>query len=115
MWLPKSIYERIPQFYFLAGLLLITDGLYLGAEISYSYSYAYFGLGFASLTYGVGLFVMRKTYRKAKRLSQAGSEDGDSATTVEEFVTSPEASDAELSAEHQYQSQQIRDVNDKGA
>ena len=115
MWLPKSIYERIPQFYVLAGLLLITDGLYLWAEVPYSYSYAFFGLGFASLTYGVGLLILRITYRKAKRLSQAGSEDGDSAATVEEFATSPEAPDAELSAEQQYQSQQLRDVNDKGA
>ena len=99
MWLPKSIYERIPQFYVLAGLLLITDGLYLASEVSYSYLYVYFGLGFASLTYGVGLFILRITYRKGKRVGQAGSGDVDSAATVEEFATSPVASDAERTTE----------------
>jgi type IV pilus assembly protein PilA len=77
MWLPKSIYERIPQFYVLAGMLLITDGLYVGSEFSYSfwYAYLYFGLGSAMLAYGVGLFIFRVNYRKAKRASEAGSED----------------------------------------
>jgi len=78
MWLPKSIYERIPQFHVLAGLLLITDGLYLGSEVSYLYLYSYFyiGVGAAILTYGVGLFILRENYRKAKRASEAGSSFG---------------------------------------
>jgi len=78
MWLPKSIYERIPQFYVLAGLLLITDGLYLGSEASYLYLYSYFyiGLGAAILTYGVGLFILRANYRKAKRAGEADSSFG---------------------------------------
>ena len=93
MWLPKSIYERIPQFYFLAGLLLITDGLYLGSEFSYSfwYAYLYYGLGFAILSFGVGLFILRVNYRKAKRASEAGSGDVDSAAVVEDFAMPPEA------------------------
>ena len=78
MWLPESIYERIPQFHVLAGLLLITDGLYMGSEASYlyMYSYSYIGLGAAILTYGVGLFILRVDYRKAKRASEADSSFG---------------------------------------
>jgi len=109
MWLPKSIYERIPQFYVLAGMLLITDGLYVGSEFSYSYWYAYlyFGLGFSMLTYGVGLFIFRVNYRKAKRASEDGSREDDSAAVVEELAMPPEASGGETATE---QSQQLRKV-----
>lgn len=37
IWLPTPIYERIPHFYFLAGLLFMTDGLYLGFENAFSF------------------------------------------------------------------------------
>ena len=32
MWLAKPIYERLPQFYFLFGLLVVAGGLYLGFD-----------------------------------------------------------------------------------
>jgi type IV pilus assembly protein PilA len=113
MWLPKSIYERIPQFYVLAGMLLITDGLYVGSEFSYTFWYAnlYFGLGFAMLAYGVGLFIFRVNYRKAKRASETGSGDDDSAAVVEELATPPEASGGETTTD---QSQQLRKIKDEG-
>ncbi len=82
MWLPTPIYERIPQFYFLVGLLLITDGLYLGFDISYSFYYL--GLGIASCAYGVGIFILRMKYRKAQRAAQTASGAVDSAATAEE-------------------------------
>jgi len=105
MWLPKSIYERIPQFYVLAGMLLITDGLYVGSAFSYSFWYAYlsFGLGSAMLAYGVGLFIFRVNYRKAKRASEAGSEDDDPAVV--------DASGGEATTD---QSQQLRKMKDEG-
>jgi len=105
MWLPTSIYERIPQFYVLAGLLLITDGLYLGYEMTYSFafSYFYFGLGVASLTYGVGLFVVRATYRKAKQADQAGSADCESAAANEDSAVSPGSFDHEITTEQSVQ------------
>jgi len=99
----------MPQFYVLAGMLLITDGLYVGSEFSYSfwYAYLYFGLGFAMLTYGGGLLIFRVNYRKAKRASETCSGDDDSAAVAEEFATSPEASGGEATLE---QSQQLRQV-----
>jgi len=63
MWIPSPVYERIPQFYLLVGLLFITDGLYLGFDRSYAFIYV--GAGIASSVYGIALFVMRRAYRKA--------------------------------------------------
>jgi len=82
MWLPTPIYERIPHFYFLTGLLLITDGLYLGFDISYSFYYL--GLGFACCAYGVGIFILRMKERKAQRAAQTASGAVDSAAVAEE-------------------------------
>ena len=45
MWLPTPIYERIPQFWLLLGLLFMSSGTYLGFD--YSLSFVYFGVGFA--------------------------------------------------------------------
>jgi len=117
MWLPKTIYERIPQFYILAGMLLITDGLYVGSEFSYSfwYAYLYFGLGSAMLAYGVGLFIFRVNYRKAKRGSEEGSGDDDTAAVVEELAALPKASDGETATEQSQQPQKKNmQANDEG-
>ena len=75
MWLPTSIYERIPQFYFLAGLLLITDGLYLGFE--YSITFVYLGLGLSSTVYGSVLYGMRRMYRRAQSTADKASNPTD--------------------------------------
>ena len=62
MWLPTPIYERIPQFYFLVGLLFIANALYISFEFTVSFYYIAFGL--ASCSYGAGLFVRRLNHRK---------------------------------------------------
>ncbi len=82
MWLPTPIYERVPHFYVLVGLLLITDGLYLGFD--FSYSFYYFGLGFASFAWGVGIFILRMKYRQAQPDAQTASGAVDSAAVAEE-------------------------------
>ena len=64
MWLPASIYERIPQFYFLSGLLFVADGLYLGFE--YWFAIYYIGLGMTCSVYGASLYLIRKMYRRAR-------------------------------------------------
>ena len=86
MWLPTPVYERVPQFYVLVGLLLITDGLYLGFDISYSFFYL--GLGLASCANGVWIFILRMRYRKAKRPAQTASGVVDSAAVAEESANS---------------------------
>ncbi len=64
MWLPTPVYERIPQFWFLLGLLFVANGLYLG--IDFAISLAYIAMGFACCAYGVGVAVVRMRYRRAR-------------------------------------------------
>ena len=61
MWLPTPIYERVPQFWLLLGLLFMTSGTYLGFD--YSLSFVYFAVGFACVIWSVALFVKRSRYR----------------------------------------------------
>ena len=63
MWLPSPISERIPQFWFLLGLLFIATGLYLGFE--FALSFWYIAVGFACCSYAVGIFLVRLSARQA--------------------------------------------------
>lgn len=63
MWLPTPIYERVPQFWFLLGLLFVTTGLYLGFE--FALSFWYIAAGFACCAYGVGIFLVRMRHRQS--------------------------------------------------
>lgn len=89
MWLPTPVYERIPQFYILVGLLLMTDGLYLGFDISYSF--VYLGVGIASCAWGVAIFILRMKHRQLHPASQTASGVVDSAAVAEVSTTSSEA------------------------
>jgi len=62
MWIPSPIYERIPQFWFLLGLLFITAGLYLGFEFVLSFYYC--ALGSLCCVYAAAIFFMRMNYRQ---------------------------------------------------
>jgi hypothetical protein len=65
MWLPTPIYERVPQFWLLLGLLFMTSGTYLGFD--YSLSFVYFGVGFVCCIWSLWTFSMRLTARKDQR------------------------------------------------
>ena len=67
MWLPTPVYERIPQFWFLMGLLFIANGLYLG--IDFAISLGYIAVGLVSCAYGVGIGLVRMRYRKGRSAS----------------------------------------------
>jgi hypothetical protein len=72
MWLPTPIYERLPQFWLLLGLLFMSSGTYLGFD--FSLSFAYFGVGFACCVWSVWVFTMRIRHRKdAKQEATAES------------------------------------------
>ena len=68
MWLPTPVYERLPQFYFLLGLLFIANGLYISLDLSISFIYIGFGLWCSA--YGIGIFVVR-TIRRAKPAAES--------------------------------------------
>ena len=61
MWLPTPVYERIPQFYFLLGLLFTANGLYIGFD--FSIAFVYFAAGMLCSSYGIAIFLMRLASR----------------------------------------------------
>jgi len=65
MWIPTPIYERIPQFWLLLGLLFMSSGTYLGFD--YSLSFLYFGVGFICCIRSLWIFSMRLKARKDQR------------------------------------------------
>ena len=69
MWLPTPIYERIPQFWFLMGLLFIANGLYLG--IDFAISLGYIAVGVLCCAYGVGVALTRMSYRNNRPASSS--------------------------------------------
>jgi hypothetical protein len=70
MWLPTPVYERLPQFFFLLGLLFIANGLYLGFDFGIAFAYVGFGLWCSA--YGIGIFVLRGIRRSSQNDSNAG-------------------------------------------
>ena len=66
MWLPTPVYERIPQFYVLLGMLFFTNGLYLGVE--FDITLYYLGAGILSFLYGIGVFLTRLIRRQQQPL-----------------------------------------------
>ena len=93
MWLPTPVYERIPQFWLLLGLLFMSAGTYLGFD--YALSFLYFGVGFVCCAWSLWIFTMRATARKEAR-EQA-------------YVPPPAA--AEARAEPSEQAEQHEDLN----
>ena len=84
MWLPTPVYERVPHFYFLCGLLFIADGLFVGFENASSFYYV--GLGFICCTYGLGIFFMRMQHRQAKLTTEATAGAVDKASVETQAV-----------------------------
>jgi len=68
MRLPTPVYERIPQLWFLLGLLFIANGLYLG--IDFTISKICIAAGVACITAGIGTSVARMRYRRARSEGQ---------------------------------------------
>jgi hypothetical protein len=90
MWLPTPIYERLPQFWLLLGLLFMTSGTYLGFD--YSLSFAYFAVGFACVIWSVALFVKRSRYRSnpvRKPIVTIDEEDGQNQEQAAESTEGP--------------------------
>ena len=61
MWLPTPIYERVPQFWLLLGLLFMSSGTYLGFD--YTLSFVYFAVGMVCIVWSIAIFVKRARYR----------------------------------------------------
>ena len=65
MWIPTPVYERIPQFWLLLGLLFMSSGTYLGFD--YQLSFLYFAVGFICCGWSLWIFMMRLKRRGQQR------------------------------------------------
>jgi hypothetical protein len=59
--IPDKYYERIPQFYFIVGVLFLANAMYLGLDDFAAYFYLAFGI--VSLLYAVGVKKARERHR----------------------------------------------------
>jgi hypothetical protein len=75
--IPEKYYERIPQFYFIVGILLLANSFYLGIDDFASYFYMAFG--FVSLLYAVGVKRARERNRNYPLAEEDSQTDADSA------------------------------------
>ncbi len=82
MWLPTPVYERIPQFWLLLGLLFMSSGTYLGFD--YSLSFLYFGVGFGCCLWSIWIFTTRARARLEARKSQLEAERAEQAKQQEQ-------------------------------
>ncbi len=62
MWIPTPIYERLPQFWLLLGIVFMSSGLYLGFD--YAWSHFYFVVGIGCCLKSMWIFTMRLAARK---------------------------------------------------
>ena len=65
MWVPTPLYERIPQFWLLLGLLFIALGLYVGFE--FGFIFFYLALGVVCVSRGIWVQMLRTRYRDKRR------------------------------------------------
>jgi hypothetical protein len=61
MWLPETLYKRLPHIWLLAGVLFLAACAYM--TLAYKWSIWYFGAGVACLVYGGVLFLVRSRKR----------------------------------------------------
>ena len=86
MWIPTPVYERLPQFWLLLGLLFMSSGVYLGFE--YRLSFAYFFIGALCVVWSAKTLIMRQKFRSQKILmvSPNSSESDGSAPAATDGV-----------------------------
>jgi hypothetical protein len=68
MWIPTPIYDRVPQFWLLLGLLFMSSGTYLGFD--YALTKLYFGAGLVCCLWSLWIFAMRLRNRKALKAAK---------------------------------------------
>lgn len=61
MWLPTPVYEKIPQFWLLIGLLFVALGLYIGFE--FELIFYYLALGVVCVIRSLWIHVLRRRFR----------------------------------------------------
>jgi hypothetical protein len=81
MFVPTPIYERLPQFWLLLGLLFMSSGTYLSFD--YSLSFLYFGVGFVCCLWSMWISTKRLANRvipqESEQLAEAADQERDEA------------------------------------
>lgn len=75
MWIPLPLYERIPQFWLLLGLLFIALGLYIGFD--FELIFFYLALGVLCVARGAWIQLIRLRYREKRKESADDVNDND--------------------------------------
>ena len=64
MWLPQTLYKRLPVIWLLAGVAFIAAAFYM--TFAYQWSIWYFGAGISCLAWSALLYLVRsRRYKKA--------------------------------------------------
>ena len=79
MWLPTPVYERVPDFWILMGLLFFSLGLYIGFD--FELIFVYLAVGLACLVRGIWCFVVRWSFR-SKTEEMPGGKDAASHSDI---------------------------------
>lgn len=85
MWLPSELYERLPLWWILVGLVFMLSALYLGLD--YGAAYGYLGLGVGCSVFGLLITIWRAQHRSEKAANEQtdaaeNSDDQDSSKTA---------------------------------
>ena len=80
MWLPTPVYERIPEFWVLMGLLFFALGLYIG--FGYTLTFLYLAIGAGCFVRGVWINMMRRFYRSQNNVADQASGGNPAVTNV---------------------------------
>ena len=86
MWLPTPIYERLPHFLLLVGLVFMSTVMYLG--IDHPQTPIYFGAGFFSCLWSLIIFELRLRHRKPAPRSKRPSAEAEAKTEHDTAHTS---------------------------
>ncbi len=71
MWLPTKLYEGLPLWWILIGLVFMLSALYLGLD--YGPAYGYLGVGVGCSIFGLMITIWRSQHRNDKSADQQSS------------------------------------------
>ena len=77
MWLPASIYERLPHFWLTVGVVMMVSAIYLGFD--YELSTYYFTGGFVCCLWSIAIIVARTRRRNRDQSVRATDAANESA------------------------------------
>ena len=69
MWLPSSLYERLPHFWLIGGVAMMSSAVYFGFD--YQPSIYYFGGGAICCLWSIAILVARSRRRNRPRVETA--------------------------------------------